>query len=155
MLYYTILYYTILLAKHDPACCNEPQSPCEEIGQNPVSTHKGHFKMKISNGSGIRELKVWELTVIPQGFFLRASSADGYSFSRDALRRIAGSCRRVLLGPEGLWQLYAGIRPAALWQVTHERQDSLQRCCGCWLPCWTTLIVATTRLLDIYIYIYV
>ena len=30
-------------------------------------------------------------------------------FARDALRRIAGSFRRVLLGPKWQWQQYAGI----------------------------------------------
>ena len=41
-------------------------------------------------------------------------------------RRIAGSFRRVLLGPKRRWQQYAGMRPAALLQVTHVRRESLQ-----------------------------
>ena len=44
-------------------------------------------------------------------------------FARDAVRRIAGSRRRVLLGPTGRRQLHAGMRPAALWQVTFERRE--------------------------------
>ena len=49
-----------------------------------------------------------------------------FLFARNTLRRIAGSFRRVLLRPKGRWQLYAGMRPAALWQVTKERQESLR-----------------------------
>ena len=41
-------------------------------------------------------------------------------------RRLAGSFRRVLLGPRRRWQQYAGVRPAALWQATYDRQESLQ-----------------------------
>ena len=47
-------------------------------------------------------------------------------FARDASRRIAGSFRRVLLGPTRPLQQHTGMRPAALWQVTYERQESLQ-----------------------------
>ena len=42
-----------------------------------------------------------------------------------ALRRIAGSFSG-LLGPKRRWRQYAGVRLAALWQVTYERQGSLQ-----------------------------
>ena len=53
-----------------------------------------------------------------------------FLFACDAFRRIAGSFRRVSLGPKGWWQqnlLYPGMRPAALWQVTYDRQRELAR----------------------------
>ena len=45
-----------------------------------------------------------------------------FLFARDAFRRIAVSFGHVLLGPKRRWQQYAGMRPAALWQVAYERQ---------------------------------
>ena len=64
------------------------------------------------------------------GIWGRTSSAHGFFLRAMRFGRIAGSFRRVLLGPTGQWPLHAGMRPAALGQFTLERQESLQRYCG-------------------------
>ena len=56
-------------------------------------------------------------------WFFKIRNAHSYGL---AFRWIAGSFRRVLLGPKRCWQQFAGARPAALWQVTYERQESLR-----------------------------
>ena len=58
--------------------------------------------------------------------FVETVKRRRFLFPRGAFHRVAGSLRRVWLGPKRRWQQCAGMRPAALWQVTHERQESLQ-----------------------------
>ena len=52
-------------------------------------------------------------------------------FASDAFRRIAGSFRRVLLGPKRRWQQYAGMRRPPCGK-SYERPESLQNIAECY-----------------------
>ena len=71
---------------------------------------------------------------------------------------IACSIRRVLLGPKMRWPQCAGMRPAALWQVTYDRQESLQTTADVYFNVeinnkW--LLVCIYIYICVYVYVYV
>ena len=61
-----------------------------------------------------------------QGVWGRTSSADGFCLRATRFARSTARSGASCSGQEGGGNKYAGMRPAALWQVTCERQESLQ-----------------------------